>query len=90
MYAYYVTSSYNPRTSGKIFLLGIGQSWDNFEPRRATIWVHPDIDIHYVKGDLFPRGKKANLMECPPNYRIKESGIYILARNSKAAEEILS
>lgn len=89
MYAYYVRHHYVEPQGMKGVWLEPGEYWPTFEPGTATIWVHPDIDFHEVKGDLFLRDKEAKLMECPPNYQIKESGIIILARNYKAALELL-
>lgn len=89
MYAYYVIHAYNEHQGMKSVKLEVGQHWPTFEPGTATIWVHSDIDFHTVRGDLFLRGKEAKLMECPPNYQIKESGVFILARNYRSALELL-
>lgn len=89
MYAYYVMHAYNEHQGMKSVKLEVGQHWPTFEPGTATIWIHPDIDFHEVRGDLFLRGKTAKLMECPPNYQIKESGVFILARNYRNALELL-
>lgn len=89
MYAYYVLNTYNEHQGMQSVRLGIGERWSHFEPGTATIWVHPDIDFHTVRGDLFLRGKVAKLMECPPNYQIKESGVFILARNYNDALKLL-
>lgn len=89
MFAYYVQHAYNESLGMSSIKLVLGEHWPTFEPGTATIWVHPDIDFHTVKGDLFLRGKTAKLMECPPNYQIKESGIFILAHSYSDALELL-
>lgn len=93
MFAFYViATNYAPIGSSVLpqrLNLDEGLEWNTFEPGTATIWIHPDIDYHYIRGDLLFRGKEATLMECPPNYRIKEPGVYILAHNHKAAMELI-
>lgn len=89
MFAYFVRSTYDEYKGMLSVKMESGQRWSTFEPGTATVWVHPDIDIHYVKGDLLMRGKEARLMECPENYRIKESGIFILAHDYSSALELL-
>ncbi|UEN68800.1 gp4 [Shigella virus Moo19] len=89
MFAYFVRSTYDAYHGMLSIKLEVGQHWPTFEPGTAAIWVHPDIDFHEVQGDLLLRGKTAKLMECPPNYRIKESGIFILAHSYSNALELL-
>lgn len=90
MYVYLVRSTRNGYWDNSPKLrLASGVNWSTFEPGTATIWVHPELDFHYVRGQLFLDGKQANLMECPPNYRIKENGVFILAHNYDMALELL-
>lgn len=89
MFVYWVASPYDERVGMSSIKMGCGTDWFTFEPGTATIWIHPDIDYHYIKGDLLIRGKIAKLIECPDNYRIKERGVFILARNYKSALELL-
>lgn len=73
---------------GLLFLYNKKSEVHLLEPGTATIYVHPDIDYHYIQGECIILGRKANLIECPDNYRIKVRGVYILARNYKAAMEL--
>lgn len=89
MYVYWVASTYDERIGTSSIRMLPGTDWYKFEPGTAIIYVHPDIDYHYIQGECIILGKRAKLRECPDNYRIKERGVYILARNYKAALELL-
>lgn len=89
MYVYWVASPYDERIGTSSIRMLPGTDWYKFEPGTATIYVHPDIDYHYIQGECIILGKKAKLRECPDNYQIKEQGVYILAYNYKAALELL-
>lgn len=89
MYVYWVAYPYDERIGTSSIKMLSGSDWYKFEPGTATIYVHPDIDYHYIQGECIILGRKANLIECPDNYRIKVRGVYILARNYKAAMELL-
>lgn len=88
MYVYWVAYPYDERIGTSPIKMLSGSDWYKFEPGTATIYVHPDIDYHYIQGECIILGRKANLIECPDNYRIKVRGVYILARNYKAAMEL--
>lgn len=89
MFVYKVISSHNPYLDTDSVKLQLGVKWSTFEPGTAAIWVHPELDFHYIRGQLFIDNKQANLMECPPNYQIKEDGVFILAHNYNMALELL-
>lgn len=89
MYVYWVAYSYDERIGTSSIRMLSGSDWYKFEPGTATIYVHPDIDYHYIQGECIILGRKANLIECPDNYHIKVRGVYILASNYKAAMELL-
>lgn len=89
MYVYWVAYPYDERIGTSSIKMLSGTDWYKFEPGTATIYVHPDIDFHHIQGECIILGKKAHLVECPANYRIKVRGVYILARNYKAALELL-
>lgn len=89
MYVYYVISCYDSLLGMRSVRLKGGEAWSTFLNETTPVWVHPELDFHYIRGQLFIDNKQANLMECPPNYRIKDNGVFILAHNYDMALELL-
>ncbi len=90
MYAYFVRSTYDERRGMQSIKLESGQHWPTFEPGTAAILVHPALDYHAIRGDLFLRNKLAILAKLKPDEKVTSSGVFILAHNYKMALELLS
>lgn len=89
MFAYWVISRYSQHQGKQVLELGLGQNWSTFEPGTARIYVHPHLDYHAINGQLFLDNKITTLVECQDGFKLTHSGAFVLARNYKAAMELL-
>ena len=86
MRLYLLSGSGNLRIDG-----GIKWSWEVGNNPDVPVYVHPDIDFHWLNGECLLRNKVVNLIKVEPNGKVSdESGpCYFLAEHGHQADEML-
>ena len=73
--------------------VGGGIIWDWEENNNPTVpvYVHPDIDYHWLRGECLLRNKIVNFIKLDPEEKVSDvSGpCYFLAKHGMKAEQML-
>lgn len=70
-------------------VVGPDMDWKTFTPGTAPVYLHPNLDYHFINGLCIIEGKDIKLIPTEPGFKFTVGGYLLLAHNHKEAMELV-